>query len=439
MKNRSNKKEIEEDALINIFYLQIYCKELVDNSIHEYLTIEKVDFQKFYDEWRSRMVNIINNYENKKNNENIHKLSIVKNYLHLKETDTLDEELILKIISQNLSENIDLLNNYTNVGNFLSLKIAYNMLDSFKYLNIILKEKTTKYKNMIEDDLIEIDEYCAKINKLEAKLKDTIDINDNEGNNKILNLEINNNKINASDKNIDFKSLNLENIGTFYSDLHNLNTIILSNECFNQILFDDYSNKIENIKKINDELDIKLYKSNIELDLLKLENTFLENKSMNISSLYFDLKNKYYILSSEYTSLKKQLDELNSGNLKLKDKIEQKKEKISVINQNQKYSEPHTKIVILKNENSDLNDKIEKLMFENIELKKKVEVSISENLSLKKKIKLIFAENLKQKEEISKLNSQLIKSEITIEKKNSEIINLKLRIEEIKIESEKEI
>lgn len=259
MKNRSNKKEIEEDALINIFYLQIYCKELVDNSIHEYLTIEKVDFQKFYDEWRSRMVNIINNYENKKNNENIHKLSIVKNYLHLKETDTQDEELILKIISQNLSENIDLLNNYTNVGNFLSLKIAYNMLDSFKYLNIILKEKTTKYKNMIEDDLIEIDEYCAKINKLEAKnkdlkkkldsinhnskLKDTIDINDNEGNNKILNLEINNNKINASDKNIDFKSLNLENIGTFYSDLHNLNTIILSNECFNQILFDDYSNK----------------------------------------------------------------------------------------------------------------------------------------------------------------------------------------------------
>ena len=40
MENRNNKKEKEEEALINISYLQIFFKELVENSIGAYEGIE---------------------------------------------------------------------------------------------------------------------------------------------------------------------------------------------------------------------------------------------------------------------------------------------------------------------------------------------------------------------------------------------------------------
>ena len=85
MQNRNNKKEKEEEALINISYLQICLKELVENSICAYEGVEKNNPKNFYDKWKKEMINIIKNYENKRDKKNIKdKLKIVVKCLQLK-------------------------------------------------------------------------------------------------------------------------------------------------------------------------------------------------------------------------------------------------------------------------------------------------------------------------------------------------------------------
>ena len=58
------------------------------------------------------MINIIKNYEIKRDNKNIkNKLNVVIKCLKVKEKDTLDEQFILQSLTQNLTELIDSLKN----------------------------------------------------------------------------------------------------------------------------------------------------------------------------------------------------------------------------------------------------------------------------------------------------------------------------------------
>ena len=438
----------DNNPLLNLVYINLCFSELIEKADNCLKTIDEKEPEKFIKKFHSNMENVLKIYDEQilkiKNtegkialNNEKEKIKYIKSKgTFFKKNSSINEQLLIQFITENILKII--MNNLTSneiIIKYLSSKIIAHIKETINFYNLIIKkdmEEIKKNKNVISQGILEVmtiekkekteKEKNLKLNSQINNLKKDIDnkiiyyeneIDDIKKKDKELinKLKEDNNKlceqILKKKKELKEQKINLNNWEEKYKQICISNSMLISNQCINENLFDDYIGKVQHLNERINEL-------NKEIKNIKSENS--------------DLKNKYATLLQENKELKNQIKILVQENSEIKDNY------AAVLKENAQIKDNYA--VILK-ENNELKNKCETVLKANAELKNKYETILKENAELKNQIKILVEENgdLKNKiQELSGINDVLF---MKIEKQSSEIYNLKAIIEINRLNSEK--
>ena len=258
-----------------------------------------------------------------------------------KKNKIINEPLLFKFITEYLFQKInDCLNVQEIIRTYLSQKILSHISETIKYYNLIVikdMKEINNNKQIIAESVLEIErleenEKNLKANKRELKKKlnvKKIDLeNEIKKNNKYKDSVNNNNKrdqellkkIKEENKQLYSKiedkknELNnfqndLDNLESKYEDIHFYNSILISNQSVNEILFNDHMNSIKNLN--GEIIELKKKIGNLEED-----NSNLKFQFSKISNENIELKKENIELKKENVILKNRINQLE-GNVKI--------------------------------------------------------------------------------------------------------------------------
>jgi predicted RNase H-like nuclease (RuvC/YqgF family) len=257
-----------------------------------------------------------------KNKSEDEKIKYIKQHEFFKKNKIINDPLLSEFIIENLSQIItNSLNGQEVIRTYLSQKIIYHIIETIKYYNLIIAKdmkEINKNKQVIGDSILEVADLEEKEKKLKTnnrelkyklnemkmelekqinKHKEYVDSinNNNKGEQELLKqLKEENEKLydKIEDKKNEIKTLqkDLDNLEGKYENIQFCNSMLISNESVNGILFDDYMNSIKNLNGEINELNGKMQNinnDNIELkqkieELLE-DNSHMKNELVKIS------------------------------------------------------------------------------------------------------------------------------------------------------------
>ena len=276
------------NPLLDLVYINLSFKELLVKANDCLEGINESDCKKFLEEFTEKMKSPLKSYEGQKleiegknkGKSEKEKIEYIKSqHEFFQKNKIINEPLLFKFITEYLFQIInDCLNVQEIIRTYLSQKILSHISETIKYYNLIVikdMKEINNNKQIIAESVLEIErleenEKNLKANNRELKKKlneKKIDLeNQIKKNNKYKDSVNNNNKrdqellkkIKEENKQLYSKieekknELNdlqndLDNLESKYEDIHFYNSILISNQCVNEILFDNYMNSINNL------------------------------------------------------------------------------------------------------------------------------------------------------------------------------------------------
>ena len=445
MEENNNGYDINE-LLLDLVYYNLSFKELLDNAEQCFGKINEKEPNAFILKFHESMDSYLKKYNKAKSNIEIkerknsdkkkvenEKINYIKSrHEYFKTNVEINEYILFKFIIEFMSEIIQkCLNSNEIIQKYLSQIFSDYIIGTIRYYNFILKkymEEINENKKIIANSLIEIDnlekikeklkknnmELYNKLNEKKITLKKQIYINNSMNNDKyfINGLKEEKKKLYSKldDKMEELKTLQkkFEKSEENNKDLDTINLMLISNESINEIMFDDYINKTEELNK--------------KITTINSENIVIKNKLSEITIENKDLKKNLDIISSENKDLKNEINKLKKENNDLKNEINKlKKENNDLKNNLDIISKENNEI---RNENNDLKKKLDIISKENNEIR-------NENNDLKNEINRLTVENKNLKNEVNRLKIKNLKSECHIEELYGEINILIMKNEKL--------
>ena len=416
MEENNNGYDINE-LLLDLVYYNLSFKELLDNVDQCLGKINEKEQEALQAKSNIEIKERKNSDKKKVENEKIN--YIKSRHEYFKTNVEINEYILFKFIIEFMSDVVEkCLNSNEIIQKYLSQIFSDYIIGTIRYYNFILKkymEEINENKKIIANSLIEID----NLEKIKEKLKKNNMEQYNKLNEKKITLkkQINNQKINEisinnsmnndkyfinglkeekkklysklDDKMEELKTLQkkLEKSEENNKDLDTINLMLISNESINEIMFDDYINKTEELNK--------------KITTINSENIVIKNKLSEITIENKDLKKNLDIISSENNDLKNEINKLKKENNDLKNNLD-----------------------IISKENNEIRN-------ENNDLKKKLDIISKENNDLKNEINRLTVENKNLKNEVNRLKIKNLKSECHIEELYGEINILIMKNEKL--------